>query len=81
MTEVKAEVKQQIKDAEILIKKPKGNDEFHMDVVAAGTMPGIALAIGKALCDLANTSEEMATTVYCLCKGIISQYEETEERL
>ena len=79
MTEVKAEVKQQIKDAEILIKKPKGNDEFHMDVVAVGTIPGIACAIGKAMCDLANISEEMTTTIYCLCKGIVSQFEETEE--
>ena len=46
----KSELKQQI-------KKSKGNDEFHMDVTAVGTIQGIACAIGKALCDLANTSD------------------------
>ena len=74
----KSELRDRIKAAEILIKKPKGNDEFHIDVVAVGSMEAIACSIGKALVDLANTSEEMYKAVYCLCKGMVAEIEDPE---
>ena len=75
----KSKLREQIKDAEILIKKSKGNDEFHMDVVSVGSMAGIACSIGKALVDLANTSDEMCKCVYWLCKGIVAEIEDPAE--
>ena len=74
----KSELKEQIRDAEILIKKSKGSDEYHMDVVAVGSMEAIACSIGKALIDLANTSDEMLKSVYCMCKGICAEVEDPD---
>ena len=74
----KSELKKQIRDAEILIKKSKGSDEFHMDLVAVGSMKAIACSIGKALVDLANTSDQMLKTVYCICKGLVAQIEDPD---
>lgn len=74
----KSELKEQIRDAEILIKKSKGSDEYHMDVVAVGSMEAIACSIGKALVDLANTSDQMLKSVYCMCKGIVAEIEDPD---
>ena len=74
----KSELKEQIRDAEILIKKSKGSDEFHMDVVAVGSMEAIACSICKALVDLANTSDQMLKTVYCMCKGLVAEIEDPD---
>lgn len=74
----KSELREQIKDAEILIKKSKGNDEFHMDIIAKGSVGAVACSIGKALADLANSSEETYKAVYCLCKGIVAEMEDPD---
>lgn len=74
----KSELKERIRDAEILIKKSKGSDEFHMDVVAVGSMEAIACSIGKALVDLANTSDQMLKAVYCMCKGLVAEIEDPD---
>ena len=74
----KSELKEQIRDAEIMIKKSKGSDEHHMDVVAVGSMEAIACSIGKALVDLANTSDQMLKSVYCMCKGIVAEIEDPD---
>ena len=74
----KSELREQIRDAEILIKKSKGNDEFHMDIIARGSVGAVACSIGKALTDPANSSEEMYKTIYCLCKGIVAQIEDPD---
>ena len=74
----KSELREQIRDAEILIKKSKGSDEHHMDVVAVGSMEAIACSIGKALVDLANTSDQMLKSVYCMCKGIVAEIEDPD---
>lgn len=72
----KQELDNDIMDAKLLIKKVPGNDEFHMEVIAEGTVGALACIIGKALTDIANTSREAAWTTVTICRAIVDQYEE-----
>ena len=70
------ELRKQVIDSELFISKDVLDDETEMCVEFEGTVEGIAAIMGKAICDVANTTNEMFRAMYYVCLAFIKEAEE-----
>ena len=70
-------LRKQVIDSELFISKDVLDDETDMCVEFEGSVEGIAAIMGKALCDIANTSNEMFRAMYFVCLAFLKEAEDT----
>ena len=70
------ELRKQVIDSELFISKDVLDDETDMCVEFEGSVEGIAAIMGKAMCDVANTSKEMFRAMYYVCMAFMKEAEE-----
>ena len=70
------ELRKQVIDSELFISKDAIDDETEMCVEFDGTVEGIAAIMGKAICDVANTTNEMFRAMYFVCLAFLKEAEE-----
>ena len=70
------ELRKQVIDSELFISKDVLDDETDMCVEFEGSAEGIAAIMGKAMCDVANTSYEMFRAMYLVCLAFLKEAEE-----
>ena len=68
---------EELLNAEVLISKKHGDGKDKIELVINGSGLGVAMTIGKALCDIANINKESNKIIYGICKSICDQFEET----